>query len=142
VHSVTAESELVRSINIDADSVFALPTEARDLLTVMLHYETARFAKRQGTDRSRRKVDRVGLISSFLAVCSERQNECAMTDLCRRVLRTDRPSRELLGTFLAALELSPKDVPGVRPRIRMAMLSVLQTCVDMMSHDGDPPPRI
>jgi hypothetical protein len=124
-----------------------LPREAHELLSLMLSYEAAAQRKRGKAEQSSRKIDRVGLISSFLAVCAHDvagplRNERAMSELCDSVLRTDHPSHELMGTFLAALELSPKDVPGVRPRIRRAMIAVLQTCVEMLSHDIDPPQRI
>jgi hypothetical protein len=133
-HTTTGSSPAVcrDSLGVLAAHV---PSEARGLLGMMIAYETARKKRRKT------RVDRVGLISDFLTVCASDPvgaHEDAVTNLCDSLLRTNHPSRELLGTFLAALELSPKNAPGVRPRIRQGMLTVLKTCVEMLSHEGEP----
>lgn len=128
----------------DGSPCARLPREAITLLDTILRYEAASQQERRSRDRPARKVDRVGLICNFLAVCARDvagpdRNERAMSELCDSVLRADYPAHELAGTFLAALELLPKDVPAIRQRIRRAMVAVLQACVEMLSRDADPP---
>lgn len=124
-----------------------LPESETRLLRQLLAGEQLAKRQRKLSRRPGHEVDRVRLIASFLRLCSQDDPSSELGErltnrLCEDLIRTGCPSQELIGTFLAALSLSPKDEPGVRPRIRRTMLAVLRACVDLLTDKCDPAPVI
>ncbi len=126
-------------------------TDACDLIGVMLEYETAARAK--GIDLSQgrfamltaseRQVLRAELVADYVRLSASNMGEAAdsfdaaMRAFCSKVCDMSLPSHELIGTYLAAVDVVTKGdylskVGGLIEAVRRTMITVLQTCVEML----------
>ena len=126
-------------------------TDACDLIGIMLDYETTARAK--GIDltsgrfamltASERQVLRAELVADYirLSAGSTCKNpgyfDAALEGFCSKICEMHLPSHELIGTYLAAVDVVSKgeylsQVNGLIDAVRRTMITVLQTCVDLM----------
>jgi len=126
-------------------------TDACDLIGVMLEYETTARAK--GIDlslgrfamltASERQVLRAELVADYIRLSAANAGkpaesfDAALQAFCSKVCDMSLPSHELIGTYLAAVDVVTKGdylskVDGLIEAVRRTMITVLQACVEML----------
>lgn len=141
----------------DSPAVIQRPTlaDARDLIGKMLDYEAA--ALNQGIDlaasqftqltTAERQLIRAELIADYIRLSSG--DTCgtsfgaALHNFCSKICSMNVPSHELIGTYLAALDIVTADeyagwTPSLVEAIRQTMTTVLQGCVDYLQENAKP----
>lgn len=127
-------------------------TDACDLIGMMLDYETT--ARSAGADlqsgrfgmltASERQLLRAELIADYIRLSAINNTEpatehfeSALQDFCSKISDMSIPSYELIGTYLAAVDVVTKGdqlskVPGLVDAARRTMVTVLHGCVETM----------
>ncbi|MCL5103929.1 MAG: hypothetical protein M1133_07435 [Armatimonadetes bacterium] len=132
-------------------------TDARELITTMMDYEAA--ARAQGINpasgrfemltASERQFYRAELIADYIRISAGNMGntqgyyDAALQDFCNKVCDMRIASHELIGTYLAAVDIvaseeSLNSIPALNEAVRHTMISVLQHCVDLMRHKTQP----
>ena len=127
------------------------PTDARELMTTMMDYEAA--ARAQGISiasgrfemltASERQFYRAELIADYIRLSAGNMGntqgyyDAALKDFCNKVCDMRIASHELIGTYLAAVDIvaseeSLNSIPALSEAVRGTMIAVLQHCVDVM----------
>ncbi len=141
----------------DSSAVIQRPTlsDARNLIGKMLDYEAA--ALNQGIDlassrftrltTAERQLLRAELIADYIRLSSSdtcpTSFEAALHRFCAKICSMNVPSHELVGTYLAALDIVTADeyagwTPSLVESIRRTMATVLQGCVDYLQENAKP----
>lgn len=138
---------------VPAGSLYRHPTltDACDLINKMLEYETT--ARTSGVDltsgrfkmltASERQVLRAELIADYIRLSAGNMGntpgyfDATLKAFTSKICDMSIPSHELIGTYLAAVDIATKDdrltgVPKLNDAIRLTMVSVLQSCVEFM----------
>ena len=126
-------------------------TDAHQLLGRMLEYEEA--ARQAGVNAasgpfkmlssSERQLHRAELIADYIRLAigslaaTTDHYEAALASFCAKICETELPSLELLGTYLAAVDIGSQEdrlarMPSFDEAIKRTMITVLQTCVRML----------
>lgn len=126
-------------------------TDACDLIGVMLEYETAARAK--GVDlslgrfamltASERQILRAELVADYIRLSAGNMGktadsfDAALEAFCSKICDMNLPSHELIGTYLAAVDVVTKGdylskVGGLIDAVRRTMITALRTCVELM----------
>lgn len=142
---------------VDSAAVIQRPTlaDARDLIGKMLDYEAA--ALNQGIDlaasrftqltTAERQLLRAELIANYIRLSSGDTSgtsfAAALHRFCSKICSMSVPSHELIGTYLAALDIVTADEyagwsPSLVEAIRCMMTTVLQGCVDYLQEKAKP----
>lgn len=120
----------------------------------MLDYEATTRTK--GTDiasgrfamltASERQLLRAELIADYIRLSASLGKapdtfDAAFQSFCSKVCEMSIPSHELIGTYLAAVDVVSKgerlsQTPGLIEAVRRTMITVLQGCVDLMRNRG------
>ncbi len=127
--------------------------DAHDLITKMLEYESA--AARESVDltsgrfsmltTSERQYYRAELIADYIRLSagnmgnSQGYFDASLSAYCSKICDMKVPSHEIIGTYLAAVDLADKeenlqDVIGLKDAVKRTMMIVLQACVAEMAH--------
>lgn len=132
-----------------ASTVIQRPTlsDARELIDKMLDYEAAALKKGVDLSSSRftrltsadRQLLRAELVADYIRLSSGEtcgaSSRSAIQAFCSKICDMSIPSHELIGTYLAAMDVVTSDeyegqAPGLIESVRKTMPSVLQGCVD------------
>jgi hypothetical protein len=126
-------------------------TDACDLIGTMLDYETT--ARTRGIDltssrftmltATERQMLRAELVADYIRLSSGNMGntpgyfDSALEVFCAKVCDMKIPSHELVGTYLAAVDVVTKGeymshVTGLIEAVRRTMITVLQSCVEHM----------
>ena len=126
-------------------------TDACDLIGIMLDYETTAVAK--GFDlssgrfamltASERQVLRAELVADYIRLSAGNMGktpgyfDAALESFCSKICEMNLPSHELIGTYLAAVDVVSKgeylsQTNGLIDAVRRTMITVLQGCVEIM----------
>lgn len=126
-------------------------TDACDLIGMMLDYETT--ARSRGIDltssrftmltSSERQVVRAELVADYIRLCSGNMGktpgyfDSELEAFCSKICDMNVPSHELIGTYLAAVDIVtkgdyPSQVSGLIESVRRTMITVLHGCVERM----------
>ena len=126
-------------------------TDACDLIGTMLDYETTARAK--GMDlslgrfamltASERQVLRAELVADYIRLSAGNTGntpgyfDAALEAFCSKICDMSIPSHELIGTYLAAVDVVTKgeylaNVNGLIDAVRRTMITVLHGCVELM----------
>lgn len=126
-------------------------TDACDLIGMMLDYETT--ARSTGANltagrysmltASERQALRAELVGDYIRLSANRsgitpgQFDSAMESFCSKVCDMSLPSHELIGTYLAAVDIVTKgdqlsNISGLADAVRTTMATVLHGCVAML----------
>lgn len=127
------------------------PADARDLIGRMLDYEAT--AKQNGLNlasgrfemltASERQFLRAELVADYIRLSAGNMGntpgyyDATIESFCSKICDLRIPSHELMGTYLAAVEVvSTEDrlnqIPELGESVRRTMLSVLEACVEVM----------
>jgi len=130
--------------------------DGRDLIGKMLDYEAAAHAK--GIDVtsgrfemltvSERQFYRAELIADYIRLSAGNMGntqgyfDAALEAFCRKICDMAIPSHELIGTYLAALDLVTKEdnlleIPALDDAVKRTMSQVLQSCVDELGRRAE-----
>lgn len=123
--------------------------DGRDLIGKMLDYEAAAHAKGIDVSSGRfemltvseRQFYRAELIADYIRLSAGNMGntqgyfDAALEAFCRKICDMAIPSHELIGTYLAALDLVTHEdklleVPALEDAIKRTMSHVLKSCVD------------
>jgi hypothetical protein len=125
--------------------------DGHSLLSKMLEYESAAY--NQGIDlasgrfemltASERQFYRAELIADYIRLSAGNMGntqgyfDAALSTFTNKICDMKIPSHELIGTYLAAVDLASKEanlveVPALKDAIKGTMLQVLQSCVAEM----------
>ncbi|MGQ9454851.1 MAG: hypothetical protein ACUVRS_05525 [Armatimonadota bacterium] len=138
---------------MDAPVAFGQPTtqEVYELITELISYENV--AREQGIDLSsgqfkdlsmpEKRLIRADLISDYIRLAIRRLDpsrtdfEPALEDFCGKLLEMEVPSIELMGTFLAALDIVAQDdrlnhLQPLRKALCETMVTALQKCTQTL----------
>ena len=126
-------------------------TDARELITMMMDYEAA--ARDRGISlasgrfemltASERQYYRAELIADYIRLSAgnlgntQGYYDAALKDFCEKVCDMRIASHELIGTYLASVEIvcneeNLNSIPGLNEAVRCTMIAVLQNCVFVM----------
>ena len=126
-------------------------TDACDLIGIMLDYETT--ARTKGVDlssgrfamltASERQILRAELVADYIRLSAGNmgrnpgQFDAALESFCSKICDMHLPSHELIGTYLAAVDVVTKGeylskVNGLIDAVRRTMITVLHGCVELM----------
>lgn len=132
------------------------PGDAHGLISKMLEYEAA--AHKQGINlssgrfemltASERQFYRAELVADYIRLSAGNlgNTQCyfdsALAAFCDKICDMNIPSHELIGTYLAAVDLVSKedkliDMPALKDAVKNTMMQVLQSCVSEMAHRAD-----
>ncbi len=122
--------------------------DGHDLIGKMLEYEAAAHAKGIDVSSGRfemltvseRQFYRAELIADYIRLSAGNMGntqgyfEAALTAFCRKICDMAIPSHELIGTYLATLDLVTKEdelleLPALEDAVKRTMSQVLQACV-------------
>lgn len=141
-----------------ADTAFALACVAHlttqqvyELISEMVAYEdiarergihlaSGRF---QQLSVSEKRLFRAELIADYIRLAIRRLDpartgfESALESFCKKICETEVPSLELMGTFLAALDIASQDdrlnnLPEVRESLQRTIILALQKCSEAL----------
>lgn len=152
---VKTRSQVKTNKSAAASQVIQKPShlDAHELITKLLEYESA--AQREGIDltsgrfemltASERQYYRAELIADYIRLSagnmgnSQGYFDASLSVFCSKVCDMKIPSQELIGTYLAAVDMADKeenlhDVLGLKDAIKRTIIFVLQTCVTEMAH--------
>jgi hypothetical protein len=122
-----------------------------ELITAMIAYEDS--ARASGVDlasgrfkqlsQPEKRLFRAELISDYIRLAIRRLDpartdfESALENFCKKICDTGVPSLELMGTFLAALDIVSQDarlnrLPEVRESMQNTILLALQRCLTVI----------
>ncbi len=121
--------------------------EARNLINKMMEYESA--ALNMGTKSahgrfemltaSERQFYRAELIADYIRLSAGNMGntkgyyDATLSSFCSKICEMSIPSHELIGTYLAAVDIvSKEDYPELVDAVRRTMISVLAGCVELM----------
>lgn len=126
-------------------------TDARDLISIMLDYEAT--ARTIGADpslgrfamltASERQMLRSELIADYIRLSAGNSGttpgffDASLEAFCSKISDMTVPSHELIGTYLAAVDVVTKGeqlskVAGLADAVRRTMVTVLHGCVETM----------
>lgn len=126
--------------------------DGRELIGKMLEYEST--AHRNGIDlssgrfemltASERQFYRAELIADYIRLSAGNMGntrgyfDAALSAFCNKICDMRIPSHELIGTYLAAVDLANTEdylmeVPALADAIKHTMMDVLQACVTEMA---------
>lgn len=126
-------------------------TDASNLIGTMLDYEAA--ARRKGIDlasgrfsmltASEREFLRAELVADYIRLSAGNMGntpgyfDASLVDFCARVCDMELTSHELIGTYLAAVDIVTKSehlsqVSGLIDAVRGTMIIALQGCVELL----------
>ena len=135
--------------------------DVHELISKMLEYEDT--AKAQGLDlasgrfkmltNSERQFHRAELIADYIRLSvgslgnTPGYFDATLESFCSKICDMEIPSLELMGTYLAATDISEqeerlKSIPTFQDAVRRAMMSVLQTCVEKLRVKSEERKRI
>ncbi|MDH7601876.1 MAG: hypothetical protein QHI38_06985 [Armatimonadota bacterium] len=122
-----------------------------ELIARMIAYEddarkhgvTLASGRFQQLSASERQLFRAELIAEYIRLAIRRLDpertdfESALEAFCKKICETEVPSLELMGTFLAALDIASRDdrlnnLPEVRESLQRTMVLALQRCSDTL----------
>jgi hypothetical protein len=130
--------------------------DGRELISKMLEYETA--AQKKGLDlscgqfemltASERQFYRAELIADYIRLSAGNMGntqgyfDAALAAFTHKVCDMAIPSHELIGTYLAAVDLVDKEeklveVPALKDTVKRTMMQVLQSCVAELSRRAE-----
>ena len=131
--------------------------DACDLINMMLNYEST--ARSAGADldagrfgmltASERQMLRAELVADYIRLCALNntgkatdQFDDALEAFCSKISDMSIPSYELIGTYLAAVDVVTKGdklskVPGLVDATRSTMVTVLHGCVETMKRQTE-----
>jgi len=125
--------------------------DACELIGQMLDYETT--ARSSGADlnsgrfsmltASERQILRAELVADYIRLSAGNMGntpgyfDASLKDFCSKICDMDIPSHELIGTYLAALDVVSKGeylskIPKLGDAARRTMIIVLRSCVDLL----------
>ncbi|MCE5313664.1 MAG: hypothetical protein ABFD49_01265 [Armatimonadota bacterium] len=126
--------------------------DARDLIQKMMEYETA--AHERGVSpasgrfemltASERQFYRAELIADYIRLSAGNMGgtqgyyDATLSSFCSKICDMSIPSHELIGTYLAAMDIVGKeeslaDMTDLADAIRRTMIAVLEGCVAVMT---------
>lgn len=121
--------------------------EARNLINKMMEYESAALnmgaKSAQGRfemlTASERQFYRAELIADYIRLSAGNMGntkgyyDATLSSFCSKICEMSIPSHELIGTYLAAVDIvSKEDYPELVDAVRRTMISVLAGCVELM----------
>ena len=123
------------------------PGNVHELIGKMLDYEAA--ALQQGVSfasgrfkmltTSEQQSLRAELVADYIRLsCGNTGRtpgyyDATLTNFCAKICDAELPSHELIGTYLAAMDIvNEKDIAWLKDAVRITMIEVLQSCVDLM----------
>ncbi len=148
--------KIVRRPRADTASNLVCPAhlttqQVYELITKMISYEddarergihlaSGRF---QQLSVSERRLFRAELIADYIRLAIRRLDpartdfESALESFCKKICETEVPSLELMGTFLAALDIASQDdrlnyLPEVRESLQKTIIVALQKCSEIL----------
>ncbi|MFQ3548220.1 MAG: hypothetical protein SNJ70_00540 [Armatimonadota bacterium] len=138
------------------DSRLSSVSDTYQLMSIMLEYESA--ASKTGLDlatgrfkmltSAERQFLRAELIADFIRLSVGNMGNTPgyydhnFPNFCNKICDLELPSHELMGTFLAAIELATmeeplKEISGIQDAMRKTILEVLSHCVDILKHRSE-----
>ncbi|MCE5198943.1 MAG: hypothetical protein ABFD54_14445 [Armatimonadota bacterium] len=126
-------------------------TDAHNLISKMLDYEAA--ARNRGLHQSpgrfemltasERQFYRAELIADYIRLSAGKMGDTqayfdsTLDNFCTKICDMGVPSHELIGTYLAAVDIVSKEeplnkIPALIDAVRSTMITVLQSCVESM----------
>lgn len=121
--------------------------EAKDLINKMMEYEAAALSKGTNSAHGRfemltaseRQFYRAELIADYIRLSAGNMGntkgyyDAALNSFCSKICEMSIPSHELIGTYLAAVDIVGKeDYPELVDAVRRTMICVLAGCVEQM----------
>ncbi|MHB9037856.1 MAG: hypothetical protein ACYC64_14455 [Armatimonadota bacterium] len=129
--------------------------EARDLIDKMMAYESASLERgvNPGSGRfemltaSERQFYRAELIADYIRLSAGNMGntqgyyDAALGSFCSKICDMGIPSHELIGTYLAAVDIVSKeeslsDLTDLADAVRRTMIGVLECCVEIMTEQA------
>lgn len=130
--------------------------EARDLINKMMEYEAAALERGVNSalgrfemlTASERQFYRAELIADYIRLSAGNMGntkgyyDAAFSIFCSKICEMSIPSHELIGTYLASVDIVNKeknlvDVPNLADAVRRTMIDVLAGCVGKMKEQAD-----
>lgn len=130
-------------------------TDACDLIGIMLDYETTARSKGVDLDTGRfamltaseRQIIRAELIADYIRLSAGNMGntpgyfDAGLEAFCSKICDMTLPSHELIGTYLAAVDIVSKGeylshVSGLIEAVRRTMITVLQGCAEELGNRG------
>ena len=121
--------------------------EARNLINKMMEYEATALnmgaksahGRFEMLTASERQFYRAELIADYIRLSAGNMGntkgyyDAALSTFCSKICEMSIPSHELIGTYLAAMDIvSKEDYPELVDAVRQTMIDVLSGCVEQM----------